>query len=54
MSVNKLIVGKNQYIQNLRGYAAALVVIDHALLRLTIFGAVSKEIEPVADDSKPA
>jgi exopolysaccharide production protein ExoZ len=50
MSVNKLTVHKNLYIQNLRGYAATLVVVDHALLRQANFGTLSKGIEFVAND----
>ena len=50
MSVNKLTVHKNLYIQNLRGYAATLVVVDHALLRQASFGTISKGIESVAND----
>ena len=41
---------KNHYIQNLRGYAAILVVIDHALLSLANFGVLPKRIEYLADD----
>jgi peptidoglycan/LPS O-acetylase OafA/YrhL len=50
MSANKLTVHRNLYIQNLRGYAATLVVIDHALLRQANFGTISKGIESVAND----
>lgn len=41
---------KNHYIQNLRGYAAILVVIDHALQTLVHAGILPKRVDYVADD----